>query len=119
MADALALVDKEAASAPVAEEDVLAPVAEDTTENATTSTPQHAGSFTAYCRICASDQLLGATAIDSKHQSAEGIVGYVRCPGGHLVIHRFAAAYVTPEPPASVIELRALLAAQQERESGR
>ncbi len=47
-----------------------------------------------------------ASRIESVHRSAEGLIGYVRCPAGHLVIHRFPESYPKPAPPASVIELR-------------
>lgn len=64
-----------------------------------------------YCRHCEALQLIPESHIESKHRTSDGLVGYVRCAIGHLVIHQFAEAYQKPEPPASVIALRAQLAA--------
>ena len=60
-----------------------------------------------YCRTCAAEQLLTDARIESTHRSAEGLVGYLRCSAGHLVVHQFAEAYPKPQPPASVLALRA------------
>ena len=65
-------------------------------------------SFILYCRHCEAQQLIPHSNVESKHRTSEGVVGYVRCGFGHLVIHQFAAAYPKPKPPASVIALRAL-----------
>lgn len=66
------------------------------------------------CRACRTSHLLSETRTESVHRSAEGLVGYVRCPAGHWVIHHFAEAYPKPDPPASVLALRARTAAQAE-----
>lgn len=64
-----------------------------------------------YCRKCETTYLAAADSIDSTHRTAEGLVGYVLCGAGHLVIHQFAEAYPKPKPPVSVLALRARLAA--------
>jgi len=58
------------------------------------------------------------TRIESIHRSAEGLVGYVRCALGHLVIHQLPEAYPKPKPPASVIALRRRWADEEERAPG-
>lgn len=70
-----------------------------------------------HCGKCAAPHLGLGTSIESMHRSAEGLVGYVRCPAGHLVIHHFDEAYPKPDPPASVIALRARLAAEEQAAS--
>ena len=64
------------------------------------------------CPICGADnttatsqQLVSNTHIQSISRTSDGLVGHVRCAGGHTVIHRFADQAPTPKPPASVTEL--------------
>lgn len=60
-----------------------------------------------YCRTCSTHYAADVMRTESIHRSAEGLVGYLRCPENHLALHRFAPAYPNPEPPASVLALRA------------
>lgn len=62
--------------------------------------------FIINCPHCDAQQLVTPTHIQSIHRTSEGMVGYVLCAGGHTIVHSFADAYPTPEPPASVIALR-------------
>lgn len=71
------------------------------------------GRSVVFCRTCAVEHAIEDTRTESTHRSAEGLVGYVRCPQGHLTIHLFAEAYPKPPPPASVVALRARLAAER------
>ncbi len=91
----------------------------DLSRGVTTSVFDDAGAITAprcngfkmYCRECAANYVVAESRIESKHQSAEGLVGYVWCPVGHLAIHQFTEAYPKPPPPQAVIDRRAPLAA--------
>lgn len=63
------------------------------------------------CTHCQAQHLVTNKHIESLHRTSEGIVGYVRCANDHTVMHLFAEAYPKPKPPASVVELKADLAA--------
>lgn len=62
--------------------------------------------FLINCPHCTERQLASSVQIQSIHRTSEGMLGYVRCTGGHVVLHRFETAYPKPKPPASVIALR-------------
>lgn len=62
--------------------------------------------FIINCPTCEAQQLVTNKNIESVHRTSEGMVGYVRCPGGHTVLHQFAMAYPKPKPPAAVLALR-------------
>ncbi len=81
-------------------------------------TPLSRDSTVIFCGNCGAQHVVDNTRIESVHRSAEGLVGYVRCLAGHLVIHQLAEAYPKPKPPASVLEIRARLAADEQVSGG-
>ena len=58
------------------------------------------------CTECEGLCLVTNRHIQSIHSTSEGMIGYVKCPSGHTVIHRFAEAYPKPKPPVSVVALQ-------------
>lgn len=62
--------------------------------------------FIINCSQCEAQHLATNAHILSVHRTSEGMVGYVRCASGHIVMHRFADPYPKPKPPASVIALQ-------------
>jgi len=69
--------------------------------------------FIVHCPKCEAKHLASSSSIESTHRTADGLVGYIRCVAGHLVIHQLTEAYPKPKPPPSVIALRARLAAEE------
>lgn len=62
--------------------------------------------FLIHCPHCDAQQLVTNTHIQSIHRTSEGMIGYIRCAGGHTIVHRFPEAYPKPKPPASVAALQ-------------
>jgi|GEM_PF-3489128 len=67
---------------------------------------------TVWCRSCNVAHRASELPVESVHRSAEGLVSYVRCPSGRVLIYPLAEAYPKPKPPAAVLALRARLAAE-------
>ncbi len=72
---------------------------------------QHDVMFSIDCGWCGATHLLPESNIESKHLTSQGIVGYVKCPAGHLMVHLFRDSYPSPPPPAIVVAI-------QQRRSG-
>lgn len=77
------------------------------------------GMLIIHCRSCPEPRLGLATRIESMHRSAEGLVGYVRCPAGHLVVHQFDDVDAEPKAPPSLLELRPRWVDAEQAASGR
>ena len=54
--------------------------------------------FIVDCPTCDQRHLLSNHHIESLHKTSHGIVGYVRCAAGHVVLHQFPVATAGSHP---------------------
>lgn len=83
-------------------------------EDAAPSPAPSSETMAVHCPKCATTHLVAEASIESVHRSADGLVGYVRCSAGHMLVHPLAEAYAKPKPPPSVIAFRDRWAAAEQ-----